>query len=660
VLERAVADGGTAVLCQVLAGTGGVGKTQLAAAYARAVWHARAVDLLAWVTAGSRTAVLAGYAQACTAVTGADPGDPEQAAAWFLPWLETTGKRWLVVLDDLADPADLRGLWPPAVTHGRVLVTTRRRDAVLSGQGRRLVDVGLFTPAEAVSYLEAKLAAHGRAGQPDQLAALAADLGYLPLALAQAAAYLTDLDLGCQAYRRRLADRRRRLAELVSDDSGLPDDQRTALAATWSLSVEQAGRARPAGLAGPMLELAAMGDPNGIPAAVLTSAPALAYLAGRRGGAAAGGNLDGDDAQDALRCLHRFCLAELDPSSPDRAVRVHSLIQRVTRENLPPDRRGPLARAFADALLAAWPDVERDTELAQALRSSTGTLASLAGAELWQPDGHAVLFRAGTSLGEARLVTAAAAYFQDLQAAALSHLGPDHPHTLATRHDLAYWRGAAGDAAGAAAAFEELLADRLRVLGPDHPYTLTTRHNLAYMRRQAGDAAGAAAAAFEELLADQLRVLGPDHPDTLATRAGLAMLRGEAGDAAGAAAAFEELLADRLRVLGPDHPDTLATRAGLTYWRGKAGDAAGAAAAAFEELLADHLRALGPDHPNTLAARRDLAYWRGEAGDAAGAAAALEELLADRLRVLGPDHPDTLAARHDLDYWTRKSSEHRS
>ena len=56
-LEEAVAGGGTAVVCQVLAGTGGVGKTQLAAAHARAAWQAGSVDLLAWVTAGSRDAV---------------------------------------------------------------------------------------------------------------------------------------------------------------------------------------------------------------------------------------------------------------------------------------------------------------------------------------------------------------------------------------------------------------------------------------------------------------------------------------------------------------------------------------------------------------------------------------------------------------------------
>ncbi|MFV2095784.1 tetratricopeptide repeat protein [Micromonospora sp. LOL_014] len=45
-------------------------------------------------------------------------------------------------------------------------------------------------------------------------------------------------------------------------------------------------------------------------------------------------------------------------------------------------------------------------------------------------------------------------------------------------------RGKAGDAAGAETAFEQLLCDCLRVMGPDHPHTLTTRSNLAHWQRQ--------------------------------------------------------------------------------------------------------------------------------------------------------------------------------
>ncbi|MER5753729.1 tetratricopeptide repeat protein [Streptomyces sp. NPDC002088] len=52
---------------------------------------------------------------------------------------------------------------------------------------------------------------------PDQLAGLADDLGFLPLALSQAAAYLFDVGLDCVTYRHRLADRSRTLIDVLPD-----------------------------------------------------------------------------------------------------------------------------------------------------------------------------------------------------------------------------------------------------------------------------------------------------------------------------------------------------------------------------------------------------------------------------------------------------------
>ncbi|MEU2794184.1 tetratricopeptide repeat protein [Streptomyces sp. NPDC007100] len=700
-LRATIDNGGTAVLSQVLTGTGGVGKTQLAADYARTMWESGGVDVLVWISASSRSAITAGYAQAGVEVLAADPGDPEQAARAFLAWLEPKAGRepcrWLVVLDDVVDPADMRGWWPPASRHGRVLVTTRRREAALTGAGRRLVTVGLFTPQEAAAYFAAVLSAHDRHEPTDQINGLAADLGHLPLALAQAAAYIVDADLTCASYRELLADRMAKLVVLLPEPGALPDDQTATAAATWSLSIERANKIRPVGLAQPMLQLAAMLDPNGIPADVLASGPVLTYLAEyctRTGQhlAEEPEPVSLSDAVHALRALHRLSLIDHTPGTPHQAVRVHQLIQRATRDTLTADQHDRLARIAADALTATWPVIERDTALAQVLRGNTEALTGHGEGSLYLPDGlHTVLFRAGLSLAEAGQVAAALDHFQHLASTAheqlgpehlatfgarhnlvhcrgdagdpagavkefaqlltdqLRVLGPDHSHTLATRAGIAHFRGVAGNAAGAAAAFAELLADEIRILGPDHPDALATRHSVAGWRGKAGDAIGAAAA-HAELLADQIRVLGPDHPNTLVTRSTLARWRGEAGDAAGAATAFAELVADQLRVLGPDHPGTLATRHGAAYYRGEAGDVAGAAAA-FAELLADELRILGPDHPDTFATRHSVAYCRGEAGDAAGAVTAFEQLLLDMLRVLGPDHPDTLATRHSVAYY---------
>ncbi|WP_440085874.1 tetratricopeptide repeat protein [Streptosporangium sp. LJ11] len=648
-LTEAAAGGGTVVVSQVLAGMGGIGKTQLAAAYARRTWQRQEVEVLVWVSATSHLQILAGYAQAATELgLPTDPGDVERAARRFLTWAQTTPAAWLVVLDDVQDPADVRELWPSGAA-GRVVVTTRRRDAALTAQGRREVEVGVFAKAEARAYLSAKLAVHDRIDSDTEIDALAADLGYLPLALAQAAAYLVDAGLDCAGYRERLADRRRTLAEVVPEQGALPDDHPAIVAAAWSLSIDRADRARPAGLARPLLQVAALLDPNGIPQAALTSTPVLAYLATQRRPRATREVLAAD-ARDGLRVLHRFSLIDHDPTASFQEVRVHQLIQRATRDTFSSAQVAAVARIAADALLEVWPDVERD-QAGPVLCVNTTTLGTLTGTALWEwnDEAHPILFRAASSVGDSGQVHAAVAEYTRLHATAIQLFGPDHPDTLNTRNNLAYWRGQAGDAAGAATAFKDLLTDHLRVLGPDHPNTLNTRNNLAYWRGQAGDVAGAAAAT-EDLLTDHLRVLGPDHPNTLTIRNNLARWRGDAGDVAGAAAATEDLLTDHLRVLGPDHPNTLTIRNNLARWRGDAGDVAGAAAAT-EDLLTDHLRVLGPDHPNTLTTRGNLAYWRGQAGDAAGAAAATEDLLTDHLRVLGPDHPDTLATRGNLARW---------
>jgi hypothetical protein len=156
-----------AVLTQVVAGDGGTGKTQLAAALFRDALAGgdspAGVEVAVWVTAATRAAVLAAYAQAYAAVgaapgscvPGAAVGEAEESAGRFLEWLQGTSRRWLVVLDDLADPVDMDRLWPSGPA-GRVLVTTRRRDAAVPGR-RSVIDVGVYTEVEAAEYLAAKL-----------------------------------------------------------------------------------------------------------------------------------------------------------------------------------------------------------------------------------------------------------------------------------------------------------------------------------------------------------------------------------------------------------------------------------------------------------------------------------------------------------------------
>ena len=146
---------GGGVLSQVLSGGGGVGKSQLAASYA-AEAISGGTDLVVWVTASQPGAILGTYAQAAARVQalGADGSDAETDARAFMDWLATTSRPWLVVLDDITDPADAGPWWPSGrADTGWVLATTRRRDAALSGGGRAVVGVEVYTPAESAAYL---------------------------------------------------------------------------------------------------------------------------------------------------------------------------------------------------------------------------------------------------------------------------------------------------------------------------------------------------------------------------------------------------------------------------------------------------------------------------------------------------------------------------
>ncbi|SED04793.1 Tetratricopeptide repeat-containing protein [Amycolatopsis tolypomycina] len=630
-LQRTPAGSRTVTL--VLAGMGGVGKTQIAAQYTERERARKALDLLVWATATARSEVVTGYAEAAVraGIPGADERNPEEAARRFLEWLAATDRQWLIVLDDLEDPACMRGLWPPNSRAGQVLVTTRRRDPSLVREDRVLIEVGVFTPGDSEAYVNAKLV--GRQHLADGAAGLAADLGHLPLALAQAVAYMLNRGLTAEQYRQRLAESRRGLREVLPEPGELPDDHQRTVDVTWSLSVELADTLNPPGMARPLLELASLLDANGVPDAVFTARPVLDHLA-----ASLGRSVTPADVRDALHVLHRLSLATVDLSGPDRAVQVHALVQRATRDTLADV--GRLGRTAADALLISWPANHTDANLAQALRSNVRALDLNTPDSLWLPGAHPVLVRHGRSLAEAGLAVDAAVFFTRLRLACADRLGEDHTNSFVLRHHLAHSRAEIMDYAGAAAEYERVLADERRVLGDEHPLTLTARSCLAHWRGQDGDSADVITE-LEQVLADQRRVLGDDHPDILTTRHRLAYWRGRAGHEIDAVKELYMVLADERRVFGDDHPQTLSTRRELADWRGNAGDTMGAVWELMV-LIEDQRRVLGDDHLDTLSTRGMAAVLRIDSGDPAGAMIELEALLADQRRVLGDDHVDTL------------------
>lgn len=626
----------------VLTGLGGVGKTQLALDHSEGAWAAGEVDLLVWVTADSRDAVVSTYANLAADLTGVEDADPERGAGRLWEWLASTTARWLVVLDDVTRPGDLRGLWPPRTTNGRTVVTTRRTDAAIRGDGRKLIEIGVFTPSESKSYLMGVLADHTHLMH--EAAELGEDLKHLPLALAQASAYMIDRELSCADYRTRFADRRRKLATLFPDREHLPDGHQRTVAATWSLSVELADQLVPAGLARPLLMVASLLDPNGIPLEVFAAGSVLRWLE-----LMSGRVVSTEESYDGLSCLHRLSLISFAMSASGRAVRVHGLVQRATQDELTPEQLEDLVHANAKALLEVWPPEFHDAVIGQSLRANTDALEAATHGLLWQCSCRDLIFKAAISLGHSGRAVAAHNKFRRLTATVLNVLGPDDPSAFEARQYLARWTGEAGLPEQAVVQLESLLPDVTRVMGSSDRVTLDVRNDLAHWRGQAGDPDGALSG-FTALLPDQISTLGHDERATLITRSNIARFLGESGNPRASVVAYEKLMPDLQRVLGRDHVVTLTAAHNHAHWRGVDGDPRGAIAG-LRAALADRERVLGSDHPHTFSTRGTLARWRGWSGDPTGAAHDLSALLADRVRVFG-DHPETVGMMDEIaDLW---------
>jgi tetratricopeptide (TPR) repeat protein len=620
----------------VLVGPSGYGKTHLAAAVLQVAARTSRTDLQVWINASSPSAVVMGYARAANDVGIADRGiGPDAAATRFLDWLGRTERRWLIVLDNVTDAGGLRGLWPVGIS-GQTLVTCHPSADMseVSSLKPRVCQIGEFSPREALAYVTARL--YDETGKRVEAVDLAGDLGYMPLALALATTTMAGTALDCRQYRIRFASRRQELLGRAAGGSVSPAE------VAWSLAIDRADQYPPPGLARPLLALAALLDPAGVPVQVVASQAACAYLS-RHG---RGMPVDAREVMSALGGLAQSGLVIIDRSASAGLIAIHPVIQETVRRLVPAAVLDDAARSAADAICEVWPQLEAEPLLDQALRGCAGWLGGIAGDLLWLPEPHPVLVKAGESLNSAGLAGAAVSYWKSMLAASGRALGSEHPRTLEIRDLLAGAFESAGQFDEARELTLVSLAEREQVQGPDHPDALTARTTLARIYREA-NMSDKAIDMYARVLADREWVLGPEHADTLGVRSQLASAYLAAGKSDQAIALYQRNLADWEQAHGPEHPDVLAEYVNLAraYQMANRLDDA---IAIFSRVRKIRESSLGQDHPDTVAAASQLANAYRAGGRLKEAISLYRQVVASRQTMLGADHLDTLAAQSNL------------
>lgn len=446
-------------------------------------------DLVAWINAeAGPVAELVTFGH----MLGLDSGPetpPEQIAAAVIKTMSVhDGRRRLLVYDNVTDPDSITD-WLPASGTAKVIITSIRKEFTTM-DGITAISVGMFTPAQGRALLTQAT------GLPDcaALVELGEQLGWLPLGLAQAAAYIRLNDLSYRQYLSRLSQ--------VNVDDALQRyagaQHRGVLAAT-RLTLDALDRGDPAGKTRRLPTVLSMLAADGIKRVMLLQPTGLADALG----------MDEAESQRALGLLVNTSLVTYaHPDTPGKAmdqagtagvsgrdrtvVVVHRLTAKIVRHQAALPSSGTFDSA-ADIAVAALrsltakldppqaahrrADVEHLVGHVMALQSHTRRyLSDLDRRASWAAE---VL----TEIGDyPRAITMRQTVLDTAERA----LGPDHPHTLAARHNLAnsYW--SAGRYHEAIGLHERTLADRQRTLGSDHPDTRSSRDLLANCYRSAG------------------------------------------------------------------------------------------------------------------------------------------------------------------------------
>jgi tetratricopeptide (TPR) repeat protein len=625
---------------QALSGLGGVGKTQIAVEYAYR--HNDEYTAVLWIFADTEQSVRGGFGQIAALLNLPEKDATEQAKVTeaVRRWLEENPS-WLLVLDNADNPAAVKDFLPQQ-SKGHVLLTSRAHSFQTIGiLNPREVDV--LSPDEAREFLLMRTGKKPTATSPE-VDALAKELGYLPLALEQAAAYMVENGASFASYLAGFKKQRQTLLNKQGPVLGneAREQQKRTVATTWAVNFADIEKNCPA--SADLLRLSAFLAPDAIPLELLEKgAKEMPEKLAAKVAEAVDNPLMLDEL---LSPLLRYSLVRRNEEM--RSYSIHPMMQDVLRDGLTKEEQKAWAERAVRIVNAGFPYVEFSNwpQCDRLLPHALACAGFISWLTLELKEAARMLNQAGCYLHDRAEYAQAEPLFERALAIDEKAFGVHHPDTATDLNNLAILLKTQGKHKDAEPLHRRALAIREKALGPEHTDTAQSLNNLAELYRDQGRYQEAEPL-YQRALAIREKALGPEHTDTAQSLNNLALLLESQGKYKDAELLYRRGLSIFEKVLGPEHPDSATSMnnlGGLLADQGKPAEAE----PLYRRALAIRKKVLGPEHPITAGSLNNLAVLLANQGKYTEADPLHRRALMIFEKVLGPQHPDTVLIRNNL------------
>ncbi|KAF7508514.1 hypothetical protein GJ744_009227 [Endocarpon pusillum] len=660
-----------------IVGLGGVGKSQIALEFAHRCRERDPNTSVFWIDASSHSQLEQGYNHIARHAQLRRRGYPKWNVFDLVSdWLMSPESgQWLMVLDNADDSNTFFSpqhepvlRYIPQGFNGRVLVTSRDRRVALELCGDNIIDIATPPSHDSLEMLQKDIGPQLDMGESSKLVTA---LGYVPLAITQASAFIKRNDITVRQYLELFEASESNAKELLSEnfrDSRRSIASTSSVYSTWAISFDVIQRDDPQ--AAELLSLMSLLGHYPIPQYILRDEIQNALEFTRAIGIlSAFSFISSHDNGESFDILHLIQLSiKKWLESQNRLSAWQDEALRRLSSIFPGGEYGSWKRCaqllpHADAVLSHGYKEKSGIIQYSTLQQNTGAyLAALGRYNLAFERVSRAVEGFSRILGDKNhktlecvdllaLVLQSQGKYQEAEDVTMrtlatreKALGREHPDTLASLNNLASVLLDQGKCQESEEVIMRTLATREKVLGPEHPDTLASLKNLASVLLDQGKCQESKEVITRTLAATE-KVLGPEHPDSLACLNNLALALQRKGEYDEAEAMNRRALTATENLLGLEHPDTLKTinnLASVLQYQGKNDEAE----EMYRQVIVGYDRVLGKDHPISMSVTKNLVITLQRYGKFKEATEVIERVVRRR-KICSEGNTSTFAAGYN-------------